>query len=240
MIKATECNQSSLSMIRRDLWNMRDEKYRLFSAKLTPTVDPDTIIGVRIPKLRLYAKRLSREGSTEEFLRKLPHEYLEENNLHAFILEQMRDFDACIAEIDRFLPFIDNWATCDSLRPKCFAASKDRLLPKIREWIASSHEYSVRFGIECLMLYYLDEDFDECAHELVAAVRRDEYYVKMMIAWYFATALAKQWDKTIPYISPVYLDSWVLCKTLQKAYESYRITDEQKQYLRSLNTKERK
>lgn len=213
---------------------MADPKYKDFSAKLTPTVAPERIIGIRIPTLRAYAKRLYKDERASAIFTQEKHEYFEVDNLHAFLIEQIKDVSVCIEELDRFLPRIDNWATCDSLRPKALASNKDILLLKINEWINSEHEYTVRFAIECLMLYYLDEDFDKTYLELVATVKRDEYYVKMMVAWYFATALAKQWDSALPYLEEHRLCEWVHQKTIQKACESYRITAEQKEYLKGL------
>ena len=221
----------AIARIRDELLSMGEQKYKEFSAKLTPTVSPDRIIGIRIPALRAYAKRLYREGHAEAVFDSAPHEYFEEDNLHAFLIEHIKDFDTCICELERFLPHIDNWATCDSLRPKCFAAHKKELLERIHVWIRSEHEYTVRFAIECLMLYFLDEDFDESYLALVASVDREEYYVKMTVAWYFATALAKQWKATLPYVKERKLSPWVHAKTIQKACESYRLTDQQKQIL---------
>ena len=216
---------------------MADPKYKDFSAKLTPTVAPERIIGIRIPTLRAYAKRLYKDGRASAIFTQEKHEYFEEYNLHAFLIEQIKDVSVCIEELDRFLPHIDNWATCDSLRPKALTANKDVLLRKISEWINSEHEYTVRFAIECLMLYYLDDDFDEKYLALVASVKREEYYVKMMVAWYFSTALAKQWEQALPYLKEGKLSEWVHKKTIQKACESYRITAEQKNFLRNINIK---
>ncbi len=218
--------------IQSELLSMRDEKYKQFSSKLTPSVDPNSMIGIRIPALRQYAKRLARDGRADAFLELLPHEYFEENNLHAFLIEQIADVDICIREIDRFLPYIHNWATCDSLRPKCLVKHTDALLTKIFEWLDSPHEYAVRFAIECLMLYFLGDNFDTSHLERVANIDREEYYIKMMVAWYFATALAKQWDQTLCFITEHRLDPWTHAKTVKKACESYRLTDRQKQILR--------
>ena len=220
--------------IKNELLSMADPKYKDFSAKLTPTVAPERVIGIRIPALRKYAKQLYKDGRAPVILNEENHEFFEEDNLHAFLIEQIKDVDVCIAELDRFLPCIDNWATCDSLRPKALAERKDILISKIYEWISSEHEYTVRFAIECLMLYFLDGDFDEKYLALVASVKREEYYVKMMVAWYFATALAKQWEQTLPYLKEGKLSEWVHKKTIQKACESYRITAEQKEYLKGL------
>lgn len=230
-------NQHDLLIIRNELFSMADPKYKSFSAMLTPTVSPERIIGIRIPALRAYAKQLYKDDKASVILNECKHEFFEENNLHAFLIEQIKDFERCIYELDRFLPRIDNWATCDSLRPKVLTANKDILLRKISEWINSEHEYTVRFAIECLMLYYLDEDFDESYLGFVASVDREEYYVKMMVAWYFATALAKQWDTALPYLEEHRLCEWVHQKTIQKACESYRITAEQKAILKKLRSK---
>lgn len=220
--------------VRKELFRMKDEKYKKFSAKLIPTIAPETIIGIRIPTLRTYAKQILRDGRAEAFLSEPEHEYFEENNLHAFLIEQIKDFDVCIRELERFLPHVDNWATCDSLRPKCFAKNKKSLLPRIFDWLQSEHEYTVRFGIECLMLYYLDVDFKPEYLERVAGIAREEYYIKMMVAWYFATALAKQYDAALSYITSHRLSPWVHAKTIQKARESYRLTETQKEYLKYL------
>ncbi len=223
--------------IRNELFAMHDEKYRRFSSSLIPTRSPEDFIGVRIPLLRKYAKQLVRDGRASAFIAEVCHEYIDEDHLHAFILEQIPDFDTCLCEIERFLPQIDNWSTCDSLRPKALAKDKCAFLKKIREWLASPHEYTVRFAIEALMVYFLGDDFEPNIHDLVAEVKREEYYVKMMIAWYFATALAKHWEETLPYVSAANLGEWVFAKTVQKACESYRITAEQKQYLKSVKDK---
>ena len=230
-------NEHCSRTVKSELLAMADPKYKSFSAMLTPTVSPERIIGIRIPALRAYAKKLYKDGRASLILNEGEHEFFEENNLHAFLIEQIKDFEQCIYELERFLPRIDNWATCDSLRPKVLTANKDILLRKISEWINSEHEYTVRFAIECLMLYYLDEDFDESYLGLVAKVKRDEYYVKMMVAWYFATALAKHWDSARPYLDEHRLCEWVHQKTIQKACESYRITAEQKLILKNLRSK---
>ena len=227
-----------IEYITDELFKMQDIGYRDFNAKLIPTVDKNKIIGVRTPDLRKFAKEISKNKGAEIFLNTLPHRFYEENNLHAFILENEKDFDNCIEKINRFLPYIDNWATCDSMRPKVFAKNKEKLLDPIKNWIKSDKTYTVRFGIECLMSYYLDDDFSEEYHELVCGIRSDEYYVNMMIAWYFATALAKQYERTVKYIENNRLDTWTHNKAIQKAVESYRITDEQKAYLKTLKRKE--
>ena len=224
--------------ITKALFSMQDQEYRQFQCKLMPTVAPETVIGVRTPELRALAKKLKGDLRVEAFLSELPHRYYEENNLHAFLIEQTADYGACIRALERFLPFVDNWATCDMLRPKCFKRHSEELLRHIEVWLAAEHPFTVRFGIEMLMTYYLDEAFDPRYLEMVAGVQREEYYVNMMCAWYFATALAKQWDSAVIYLEESCLPLWVHNKTIQKAIESYRIDNEQKKYLRSLKRTE--
>lgn len=219
------------------LFSLQDEKYREFHTKLIPTIDPDKIIGVRTPVLRKQVKELAKRPDIHEYMMTLPHTYYEENNLHAFLIEQIKDYEECVRRLEEFLPYVDNWATCDSMTPKVFKKHKGELLEKISVWLASDHVYTIRFGIEMLMKFYLDEDFDERYLEWVAAVRSEEYYVNMMIAWYFATALAKQYEATLPYIVESRLADWTHNKAIQKAVESYRITPEQKVYLKSLKRK---
>lgn len=223
--------------IRERLFQIRDVKYRDFQAKLIPTVDPQTVIGVRTPALRALAKELSKRADGSVFLEELPHEYFDENQLHVFLLSEMKDFAACLEGVDRFLPFVDNWATCDQLSPRVFRRHRAELPEPIRRWIASGETYPVRFGVGMLMAHFLDEDFDPAYPALVASVRSGEYYVRMMVAWYFATALAKQWDAALPYLTDRRLDPWTHNKTIQKAVESYRITPEQKACLRTLRRK---
>ena len=213
---------------------MQDMAYRDFSSNLMPGIDKNTIIGIRTPQLRKFAKQLAQTEEAEQFLRQLPHQYYEENNLHMMLVAQIKDYENCLAEVERFLPYIDNWATCDLPVPKCFEKYKKELITVIPKWISTEKTYIVRYGIGLLMRFYLDEDFDPAYLELVTAVRSEEYYVNMMIAWYLATALAKQWEETIPYLEERRLPEWVHKKTIQKAVESYRITKEQKEYLRSL------
>lgn len=220
--------------IREQLFKLKDAEYRNFCSKITPSVDKETIIGIRIPELRKYARQLFKTSEAGEFLEDLPHKYYEENNLHGFLIEQISDFEECVSMIDVFLPYIDNWATCDLINPKVFKKNTNALLPKIKEWIADDHTYVVRFGIEALMRFYLDEAFSTEYPDMVASVRSKEYYVNMMIAWYFATALAKQYCSIIPYIENRCLDKWTHNKTISKAVESYRITGEQKEYLKTL------
>ncbi len=211
------------------LFALRDEKYRDFQQKLIPNIDPETIIGVRTPDLRRLAKEL---GEGESFKRDLPHEYFEENQLHAFLLEPGKDFCRTIREVEAFLPYVDNWATCDQLRPRCFAGHKAELLPYIRRWLESPHPYTIRFGMEMLMIHYLDDAFDRAYPEMVARVAHPDYYVMMMAAWYFATALAKQYEAVLPYITDRCLEAWTHNKAIQKAVESRRLTAEQKSYLK--------
>ena len=219
------------------LFEMQDLKYRNFSHSLMPTVDKEKVIGVRTPALRKLAKEFSKDERSKNFMSSLPHVYYEENNLHAFLIEQITDFETAVLETDRFLPYVDNWATCDCMSPKAFKKDLDRLLTKIDQWLSSSHTYTVRYGICTLMRYYLDSRFSPDFLKKVAEIRSDEYYVKMMIAWYFATALAKQYDATLPYISEKKLDKWTHNKAIQKAIESYRVTDEHKAYLKTLKIK---
>lgn len=223
--------------IREGLFALKDEKYKDFHKKLIPTVDENTVIGIRTPALRKYAKEVSGTPGAEVFMQTLPHEYYEENNLHGMLIETMKDYDECIAYLDEFLPYVDNWATCDLISPKVFKKHKDELLVKIKEWMASDRVYTIRFGMEMLMTHFLDEDFKPEYLDMVADVRSEEYYVNMMIAWFFATALAKQYEASLPYIENRRMERWTHNKTIQKAIESYRITDEQKQYLRSLKIK---
>lgn len=220
--------------IRQRLLSLKDEKYRDFTSKLMPTVDKEKIIGVRTPLLRAFAKELIKEGEYSDFLSSLPHKYYEEDNLHGFIIEGIKDFDLCISELKRFIPYIDNWATCDCVRPKVLKKEPDRVYEFILELLKSDKTYTVRYGIGLLMSYYPDEDSSPSHLNLLSRIESDEYYINMMLAWYFATALAKQWESTIPYIEEKVLSQWVHRKTIQKAIESYRITDEQKAYLRTL------
>ena len=228
------------NMIRKELFKLQDVKYGEFQKKLIPTVDPEKIIGIRTPDLRKLAKRLYKECDADvlkTFLGDLPHEYFDENQLHAFLISGEKDFDKCIEEVEAFLPYIDNWATCDQLSPKVFKKNKDRLLLHVREWLKSDRTYTIRFAIGMLMEHFLNEDFDPEYPEMVAKIRSGEYYVNMMIAWYFATALAKQYDTAIRYIEEQKLDVWTHNKAIQKARESYRITPEQKVYLKTLKIK---
>lgn len=219
--------------IRARLFEMQDVQYRDFTAKLTPTVDLERIIGVRTPDLRKYAIELSKTEDAAAFMAMLPHFYQEENNLHAFLIERIADYDACVAALDNFLPYVDNWATCDSMSPKCLKRQLPRLTGEVRRWMASEQTYTVRFGIETLMRFYLDAAFDPVYLDWVAALRSEEYYVNMMIAWFFATALAKQWDAALPIIEEGRLDPWVHNRAIQKAIESNRIPEDRKILLRA-------
>lgn len=216
---------------------MRDENYRSFHLPLIPSVEPDKVIGIRSPKLRTFAKEITKMPNKGEFLSALPHQYYEENNLHAFIIEAEKDFDICTDLLDSFLPYVDNWATCDCMSPKVFKKHHAELMEHIKKWISSEHTYSIRFGIKCLMSFYLGEHFTPEIPNIVADIKSDECYVNMMIAWFFATALAKQYDSAVVYLKENRLDKWCHNKTIRKAIESYRITNEQKAYLRTLTIK---
>lgn len=222
------------SSIQKTLVSMGEEEYREFSSSLMPTVEKSKVIGIRMPILRKYAKGLE---NYEDFLNELPHKYFEENNLHAFLIEREGDFDKCIKLIDTFLPYIDNWATCDSMKPKVLEKESGKLLKHIKKWIQSKDVYAVRYAINLLMCFYLDENFDEEYLLLVANIRSDAYYINMMRAWYFATALAKRYKETLTYIENNVLDIWTHNKTIQKAIESLRISEDQKQYLKTLKRK---
>ena len=217
--------------ITNELFKMQDEKYRDFNSKLIPTVDKESMIGVRTPDLRKYAKQLVKREDVREFLHSVPHKYFDENQIHAFVLAEIKDFEVCIEEVKNFLPYIDNWAT------KVFKKYHKELLPFIREWIRSDKTYTVRFSIGMLMKHFLDENFDLEYPAMVAEVRSEEYYINMMTAWYFATALAKQYEQVLTFIENKKLDDWTHNKAIQKAVESYRITDEQKVYLKELKVK---
>ncbi len=223
--------------IYKELVSLQDKGYRDMQITIIPTVVPDLIIGVRTPALRALAKELSKREDIDTFLNDLPHKYFEENQLHAFILSGMKDAAKAIELVDKFLPFVDNWATCDQMSPKVFKKHKDLLLEYADKWIKSDLTYVKRFGIGMLMEHFLDEDFKTTYLTKVSKIRSDEYYVNMMIAWYFATALAKQYDATLPYIEKQKLDIWTHNKSIQKAVESYRITPEQKDYLKTLKRK---
>ncbi len=220
--------------ILEELLALKDEEYGDFQAKLTPGIPRETFIGVRVPELRKLAKRIKGAPETADFLQSLPHKYYDENMLHGLLISEMKDYDACIKAVDEFLPYVDNWAVCDTMSPKIFKKNKTALLDKIKGWSVSKDTYTCRFGLEMLMSFFLDDEFKEEYLEIPASVHSDEYYVQMMIAWFFATALAKQWDAAVKYIEEGRLDTWVHNKTIQKARESYRITAEQKEYLKTL------
>lgn len=220
--------------IRTELYRLQDKEYRVFQSKLIPTVSSDYFIGVRTPELRKLAKQVGRRDDIGEFLKELPHAYFDENQLHAFIISGIKDYAECLGAVDRFLPYVNNWATCDQMSPKVFRKHRNELPDPVRRWIQSDRTYTIRFGIGMLMEHFLDGDFAPQYPEMVAGIRSDEYYVNMMIAWYFATALAKQYEAVLPYIEEHRLDPWTHNKTIQKAIESYRISPEQKAYLRSL------
>ena len=217
---------------------MQDITYRDFQRKLIPNLDPKTIIGVRTPELRKLAKEMRKANETQAFLKALPHGTFEENQLHAFLIEGIKDFDSCLAAVHNFLPFVDNWATCDQLVPKALAQDKMRLIAQIRVWLASDHPYTVRFGVNCLMRWYLEENFKPGYLEWVARIHSEDYYVNMVIAWYFATALAMRYGASLRFIEQNRLALWTHNKTIQKAIESRRITAEQKAYLRILKRAE--
>lgn len=215
--------------IEKDLLKIRDEKFARFNAKLLPNINTETVLGVKTPLLRKYAKKMP---NADIFLMDLPHKYFEENQIHAFVLSGISDFEKCVDRLDKFLPYVDNWATCDQMIPKVFAKNTDALLPWIKKWIKSKHTYTVRFATGLLMRFYLGDNFDIKYADMVLNIKSDEYYVNMMRAWYFATALAKNWDEIIGIIEKEKLDLWTHNKTIQKAMESYRITVAQKKYLR--------
>ena len=219
--------------IKDRLFQLQDVKYRDFSAKLIPNIDMETIIGIRTPALRQLIKEIDQEEA-DAFIQQLPHHYLEENNLHGYMIANYKDFDRIIQALEKFFPYIDNWATCDTITPKVFKKNTDKLLPHIDKWLSSGETYAVRFGIRMLMAFYLDEKFKTNYLDKVAVIRSEEYYINMMIAWYFATALTKQYAATVPYIEQRKLPEWTHRKAIQKARESRRISDEQKEYLNSL------
>ncbi len=226
-----------MTPLQERLFAMQDKQYAEFQSKLTPGVPPESFIGVRVPVLRKFAKEFAKKDEVNDFVHQLPHKYYDENMLHSLLISQVKDYEECISLTDAFLPYVDNWAVCDIMSPKVFAKHKSALTEKIKTWISSQHTFTCRFGIEALMSHYLDKDFKAEYLEIPAAVSSEEYYVKMMVAWFFATALAKQWDATIPYIEQKRLAPWTHNKTIQKAIESYRITPGQKEYLRTLKIK---
>lgn len=225
-----------MNKIQERLFSLQDKKYQEMQYKIIPNINKETIIGVRTPELRSLAKEIIKEDY-QSFLNNLPHKYFDENQLHAFIISEIKEYKECINYINKFLPYVDNWATCDQMSPKIFKKNTNILIDNIKEWLKSKETYTIRFGIGTLMQYYLDDNFKPEYLEMISKIRSEEYYVNMMISWYYATALAKQYESTIPYIENKKLDIWVHNKTIQKAIESYRITDKQKEYLRSLKIK---
>jgi len=216
------------------LFELQDSAYADFQSKLTPGIERELFIGVRVPLVRKLAKEIVKDTDTAAFMSKLPHKYYDEDMLHGLLVSEIKDYDVCIKAVDRFLPYVNNWAVCDIMSPKIFAKNKEKLICKIKEWTKSDKTYTIRFGVEMLMSHFLDKDFKAEYLETPAKIRSEEYYVKMMQAWFFATALAKQWDDTVPYLQKQRLDVWTHNKTIQKAKESNRITKEQKEYLNTL------
>ena len=226
-----------MTSLQERLFAMQDKQYAAFQSKLTPGVPPESFIGIRVPELRKFAKEFAKEVEVNDFVHQLPHKYYDENMLHSLLISQVKDYEEFIRLTDAFLPYVDNWAVCDIMSPKVFAKHKAALTEKIKIWSDSRHTFTCRFGIETLMTHYLDKDFKVEYLEIPASAKSEEYYVKMMVAWSFATALAKQWDATIPYIEQRRLAPWTHNKTIQKAIESYIISPEQKEYLRTLKIK---
>ena len=220
--------------IRDELVLMGDDAYRAFMAPLIPTVDPEALIGIRTPELRAFAREITRRGDARAFLDDLPHRYFEEDQLHAFIVSGIRDYETCAEEVDRFLPHVNNWATCDQMSPKVFKKHHPELLERIGIWLASGETYTVRFALGMLMQHFLDGDFDPEYLDMAADVRSEEYYVRMMTAWYFATALSKQYDAALPFMAPGRLEEWTRRKAIRKALESRRIPEDRKEHLKSL------
>ena len=216
------------------LISVQDKDYKEFQSKLVPNIDRNTIIGVRTPDMRKIAKEINGTEEARKFLSELPHKYYEENLVHFFLVAMIKDFDECVSEVETFLPYVDCWPVCDQASPAVFKKNHDKLIPLVKKWIKSKHTYTSRFGIRVLMNEFLNEDFKEEYLELVANKKGEDYYLKMMIAWYFATALAKQYDASIKYIENNKLDSWIHNKTIQKAIESFRVSDEHKEYLKTL------
>jgi len=215
------------------LFELQDNEYADFQSRLTPGIDREKFIGVRVPLVRKLAKEILKTPEAEEFIATLPHKYYDEDMLHGLLISEIKDYSTCVAEVDRFLPYVNNWAVCDIMSPKVFKKHKPELIEKIKEWTESEETYTSRFGMEMLMSHFLDEDFKPEYLEIPAVIRSEEYYVRMMQAWFFATALTKQWDASVPYITDNRLDVWTHNKTIQKTRESFRITDEQKEYLKT-------
>lgn len=227
-----------MEKITQGLFALQDEKYRAFHARLMPEIEYERIIGVRTPALRSYAKEVAKMPEAEEFLQELPHTYYEENNLHGALLNLLyKDVEELLKQLEIFLPYVDNWATCDMLSPKAFKKNLPLVYERVKQWLQSEDTYTVRFGIVTLLGYFLDDAFRPEMLDLVAGVKSDEYYIKMAVAWYFSIALVKQYEVTIPYFTEPVLEKWTHNKALQKAVESRRIDDETKAYLRSLKVK---
>lgn len=222
------------------LFELQDIKYADFQSMLTPNVERERFIGVRVPLVRKYAKEIKKDPDIEKFMNAVPHYYFDENMLHGILITEIKNFDECVESVEKFLPYVDNWAVCDTMSPKIFKKYRELLIEKVKEWSFSDKVYTCRFGLGMLMQHYLDDDFQKEYLEIPAKIISEEYYVNMMIAWYYATALAKQWDETIKYIEEKRLGAWVHNKTIQKACESYRITLEQKTYLKSLKVDNKK
>ena len=216
------------------LMKVKDDKYKEFQYKLVPNISKETIIGIRTPEMRKIAKEIFESEERDSFLNDLPHKYYEENLIHFFIISMIKDFDECVKRVEEFLPYVDCWPVSDQASPKSFRKNHKKLLPYIKKWIKSKHVYTARFGIRMLMNEYLGEDFKEDYLKVVSSVKGNDYYLKMMVAWYFATALAKRYDETISYFENHVLDEWIHKKAIQKALESYRVTDEHKKYLSSI------
>lgn len=223
-----------LNQIKKNLFKYQDKKYQKFESSLIPNVEKKLIIGVKTPILKNMAKEIIKADLSDKYIKMLPHKYFEENQIHSFIISESKDFDECIKNINNFLKYVDNWATCDQLCPKIFKKNKNQLLIHIKKWINIKKTYYIRFGIKMLMSHFLDEDFDKKYLKIVSSIQSDEYYVNMMIAWYFATALAKQYDDTIVYLEKYKLSPWVHNQTIKKAIESYRVSEKNKKYLKSL------
>ena len=227
----------SEKQIQKQLFALADEDYKIFQQKLMPSVNPDTVIGIRTPKLRRFAAKFVKTEEAALFMSRLPHAYYEENNLHAFFIEKITDFERAVEELNRFLPYVDNWATCDMMSPKIFSRSKEKLLPVIQNWIFSKHTYMIRFGIVMLMKHYLDEAFSPEYLQIVSSIHSEEYYIEMAQAWYFAEALVKQYDHALPYLQKRLLSHFVHNKTISKACDSFRIDQDKKAFLKSLRLK---
>ena len=221
-------------MVVERLKKVSDNKYKEFQAKLVPNISSDLILGVRTPDMRKIAKEINNTEEAKEFLKQIPHKYYEENLVHMFLIAMIKDFDLCVEELNKFLPYVDCWPVSDQSSPKVFSKNHDKLISIIKKWISSEHVYTARFGIRILMNEFLGDDFKEEYLSIVANKKGDDYYLKMMIAWYFATALAKKYDATIKYFENHMLDEWVFKKAIGKAIESFRVTDEHKLYLKSL------